>query len=80
MSVRQELNRVAERWSRAARGSMVGGTRPGERLAGWANRHASEAFFGCDGPSEAAIFSALVELQRMQDTEESGGDDAGMDP
>jgi hypothetical protein len=75
-SVRQELNRVAERWERA--GSR---TRAGKRLAGWAKEHASEAFFGCDDPVEAALFSALVELRREQGTGtgRSGGDD-GVDP
>ena len=39
----------------------------GELLAGWVKQHSSEAFFGCNGPAEAALFSVLVEVQRQQD-------------
>jgi|WetSurMetagenome_2_1015567.scaffolds.fasta_scaffold924299_2 hypothetical protein len=77
-SVRQELKSVAERWARAARGGYGCRTRAGTRLAGWAKEHASEAFFGCDGPAEAALFSALVELRREQEPHAGGG--GGDDP
>jgi hypothetical protein len=80
-SVRQELKGVAERWERAARGSPAYRTRAGTRIAGWSAKHASEAFFGCDDPVEAALFSALVELQREQGSGAAGGgSDDAVDP
>jgi len=59
-SIRQEANDIADRWAGAARAAGEGPC--GRRLAGLAKRHASDAFFGCDEPLEAAVFSALVEL------------------
>jgi len=72
-SVRQDLNSVAERWARAARHRGVTGRATGEVLAGWAKQHSSEAFFGCNGPAEAALFSVLVEVHRQR----SGGTGTG---
>jgi len=48
--------------------------RPGEILTGLAKNHSSEAFFGCDSPLEAMLFSAFLEIRRNQ-TE--GDDDVG---
>jgi hypothetical protein len=36
--------------------------------------HSSEAFFGCDDPLEPVIFSALRELQKLQEGEAAGVD------
>jgi hypothetical protein len=45
------------------------------QLAGVGRNHSSEAFFGCDDPLESVIFSALLEIQKMQE-----GDITGVDP
>jgi hypothetical protein len=82
-SVRQDLNSVAERWERTARHLEGEPRAAGERLAGWAKQHSSEAFFGCNGPAEAVFFSVLVEVQRGR-VRASGkgvaGDDGDVDP
>jgi hypothetical protein len=39
----------------------------GLHLADMGKNHSSEAFFGCDDPLESVIFSALLEVQKMQD-------------
>jgi hypothetical protein len=36
-------------------------------------QHSSEAFFGCNGPAEAALFSVLVEVQRQRDRPGAAG-------
>jgi hypothetical protein len=75
-SVRQELKAVAERWERTARHPKGDVPASGERLAGWAKQHSSEAFFGCNGPAEAALFSVLIEVQRLRDRHASAGTEA----
>jgi hypothetical protein len=45
------------------------------QLADMGKNHSSEAFFGCDDPLESVIFSALLEVQKMQD-----GNGTGVDP
>jgi len=75
-SVRQDLNSVAERWARMARLREGYVQASGERLAGWAKQHSSEAFFGCNGPAEAALFSVLIEVQRLRDRHASAGTEA----
>jgi hypothetical protein len=84
-SVRQELNGVAERWERTARHRNRAARAAGKRLAGWVKEHSSEAFFGCSGPAEAALFSVLVEVQRQRDRPDTGGNvvaggDGDVDP
>ena len=66
-SVRQALRHVKERWERTARQRCGKSRAAGEQLAGWATKHSSAAFFGCNGPTEAALFSVLVEMYRLQD-------------
>jgi hypothetical protein len=36
--------------------------------------HSSEAFFGCDDPLESVIFSALLEIQKLQEENVTGVD------
>jgi hypothetical protein len=72
-SVRQELRRVAKRWERTARYTDGTTRAAGERLAGMVMQHSSEAFFGCNGPAEAALFSVLVEVQRQRDRPGAAG-------
>jgi hypothetical protein len=75
-SVRQELKRVAERWERTSQHMEEDARAAGKQLTGWACRHASEAFFGCNGPAEAVLFSVLVEVQRRR--EQAGTTGEGM--
>lgn len=44
------------------------------QLADMGKNHSSEAFFGCDDPLESVIFSALLEIRKMQDGEVPGVD------
>ena len=39
------------------------------QLADMGKYYSSEAFFGCDDPLEAVIFSTLLEIQKLQDSE-----------
>jgi hypothetical protein len=39
----------------------------GIQLADMGKNHSSEAFFGCDDPLESVIFSALLEIRKLQD-------------
>ena len=61
-SVRQGVKSTADRWARSSRALKKDDQPYGERLVELAKRHASEAFYGCDDPLEAAVFSVLVEL------------------
>ena len=74
-SVRQELKSVAERWERTARHTEGTAHSAGERLAGMVKQHSSEAFFGCNSPAEAALFSVLVEVQRRRDRHDAAGEE-----
>jgi hypothetical protein len=53
---------TADRWTRSSRALKKADRPYGERLVELAKRHSSEAFYGCDDPLEAAVFSVLVEL------------------
>ena len=67
VSIRQGAKSIAERWARASR-ELGREDRPGgETIAGLAKKHSSDAFFGCDDPLEAAVFSVLVEIVKVQD-------------
>ena len=65
-SVRQGVKSTADRWARSSRALKKDDRPYGARLVELAKRHASEAFYGCDDPLEAAIFSVLVELIKEQ--------------
>ena len=66
-SVRQGVNTTTGRWARSAR--RLEGKRQtcGESLAALARSHSSEAFFVCDSPLEAAVFSGFVEILKHRD-------------
>ena len=76
-SVRQGVKSTADRWARSSRALKKDDQPYGERLVELAKRHASEAFYGCDDPLEAAVFSVLVELIREQ--EQAKQEQAGRD-
>jgi hypothetical protein len=70
-SVRQGVKRIADRWARSSRALKKEDQQYGEKLVELAKKHSSEAFFGCDDPLEAAVFSVLVEMIKRQDEIES---------
>jgi hypothetical protein len=63
-SVRLGVRSVNERWDRTACKLDQDNRKPGVTLTGMAKNHSSEAFFGCDNPLEAMVFSALIEIHR----------------
>jgi hypothetical protein len=65
---------LTERWERTAGKLDRDNKKPGGKLATLAKNHSSEAFFGCDCPLEAVVFSALLEIDRKQT---NGDDDVG---
>ncbi len=68
--MRQGAKTVSGRWARSARALRKEERSCGEKLAGLATMHSSEAFVACDSPLEAALFSALVELLRYQEEDD----------
>jgi hypothetical protein len=60
LSVRQGVNHIADRWERSAKK-----WKRGKEMAGLAKKYASESFMGCNDPLEGALFSAMVECQKM---------------
>lgn len=66
-SVRQGIKGPIDRWDRAAQTLKMEDLSHGRRVAALARLHSSEAFYGCDDPLEAAIFSVLVEMVKQQD-------------
>jgi hypothetical protein len=66
VSIRQGVNGMTGRWARSLRALGTEDRPYAEQLVASARKHSSEAFYGCDDPLEAAIFSALVEISRQQ--------------
>ena len=64
-SIRQHAKDIANRWARSSRPGRK--KQAAARLAVLGTIHSSEAFFGCDDPLEAVLFSALLELRKLQD-------------
>jgi hypothetical protein len=67
LSVRRYAQGITDRWGRASRLFLQQKQQCGSRLADMGKDHSSEAFFGCDDPLEAVLFSALLEIHKMQD-------------
>lgn len=74
-SVRQSVKGITGRWERSVRVVKREDRSYGEKLAGMTETHASEAFYGCDEPLEAALFSVLVEVIKRQWQEKTCRDD-----
>ncbi|MDO9326021.1 MAG: hypothetical protein Q7T80_13810 [Methanoregula sp.] len=66
MSVRQGVKGPLERWDRAARALRKEDQPYGESVAALARLHSSEAFYGCDEPLEAAVFSGLIGILKRE--------------
>jgi hypothetical protein len=71
---------TADRWARSARALRKDDQPYGERLVALATMHASEAFYGCDDPLEAAVFSVLVEMLKKQEQQEEEKTTGDVDP
>ena len=65
--MRQGVKGPIDHWARAARALKKEEQQYGERLVALAKKHSSEAFYGCDDPLEAVVFSVLVEILKQQD-------------
>jgi hypothetical protein len=69
-SVRQGVKGPIDRWARATRALKKEDKPYGEKLVALAKLHSSEAFYGCDDPLEAAVFSVLIGILRQQEEQE----------
>jgi hypothetical protein len=65
-SVRQLAAEITGRWARVAH-PVRRQKESAARLATMGKAHASEAFFGCDDPLEAVLFSGFLEMLKLQD-------------
>ncbi len=63
-SVRLGVRAMVERWERAVRVLDRDRKAPARTVIAFARHHASEGFFGCDSPLEAAAFSSLLEIKK----------------
>jgi hypothetical protein len=79
-SIRQGVKSTADHWARSSRALKKDDQPYGERLVELAKRHASEAFYGCDDPLEAAVFSVLVEMIKKQEQQEQDQKESDVDP
>jgi hypothetical protein len=73
-SVRLGVRAMAERWEQTDRTLAREDRRSARHLTGLAKTHSSAAFFGCDTPLEAVVFSALAGISRDL---QGGGEDVG---
>ena len=73
-SVRQHAKEITDRWVRSSC-SVAQIRQSGMQLAEMGKNHSSEAFFGCNDPLESVIFSALLDIRKLQD-----GDITRVDP
>lgn len=78
--MRQGVNEIASRWARSARASTKEKSPAGEKLAALAKHHSSEAFYACEDPLEAALFSAFVGIARHREERRSGKEVPDVDP
>ena len=69
VSVCQDARIITERWERLSRQLRPQERQAGRDLAAKGKTHSSEAFYGCDDPLEAVLFSVLVGICRQQDQE-----------
>jgi hypothetical protein len=65
-SVRQQASEITGRWVRVSP-PVRQQKESAARLVCMGKAHASEAFFGCDDPLEAVLFSSFLEIVKLQD-------------
>jgi hypothetical protein len=80
VSIRQGVKSLTERWVRVPQALRPEDRPHAERVVASARKHSSEAFFGCDDPLEAAIFSALVGIAHQQGEQPPEGREPDVDP
>ena len=56
---------VSARWLKASKALKKEDQVYGQKLADMVKKHSSEAFYGLDDPVEAAVFSVLLELVKL---------------
>ena len=66
-SVRQGVKGPLDRWARTVRELREEDQPFGESVVALARLHSSEAFYGCDEPLEAAVFSGLMAILIQQE-------------
>jgi hypothetical protein len=71
-SVRLGVRALTDPWERTARKLDRNDQQAGAKLIELAKNHSSAAFFGCDSPLEAGVFSSLLGICR--DLDEVNGD------
>jgi len=59
LSVRQGVNRIADRWERAVKKYKCG-----KRVVQIARMYSGEGFVGCNDPMEPVLFPIGVEMQK----------------
>ena len=74
-SIRQGVKSTADHWARSSRALKKEDQPYGEKLVELAKKHSSEAFYGCDDPLEAAVFSVLIEMIKKQEHPEQEKND-----
>jgi hypothetical protein len=74
-SIRQGVKSTADHWARSSRALKKEDQPYGEKLVDLAKKHSSEAFYGCDDPLEAAVFSVLIEMIKKQEQPEQEKND-----
>jgi hypothetical protein len=79
-SVRQGVKGTTDHWARSARALRKEDQPYGEKLVTLAKKHSSEAFYGCDDPLEAAVFSVLIEMLKQQEEGAPGDQEHDVDP
>jgi len=65
-SVRQHAKEITDRWVRASR-PVPQMKRAALQISEMGKNHSSEAFFGCENPLESVLFSALLEIRKLQE-------------
>jgi hypothetical protein len=75
-SIRQGVKGISEHWARVPHALRPEDRAPAEHLVTITKRHSSAAFFGCDDPLEAAVFSSLVEIARHHEKITRDGEEA----
>ena len=66
-SVRMGVKDLTGRWERMARSLPGADGEAALRVVEMAKRHASEGYYALDDPLEAAVFSALIGILKVQE-------------
>ena len=64
-SVRMDVKKIAERWSSVKKALKKEDQSFADKLAVMVNEHSNKIFYNFSDPLEAAVFSALLEMQKQ---------------